>query len=128
MMNKRSSSNSSSENQLKWLDHLLIFFFLNSFFFFLFFFFLFLLGVHYLTFVHISRQKKKEGIPIRVYSEENLFKTIIVGSSTTVLDAIKSAASKFKGGKPENFTMRMVAGGKGESNVTRDSLSSTTLI
>jgi len=55
----------------------------------------------------------QEGIPIRVYSEENLFKTIIVGPPTTVLDAIKSASSKFKGGKPDLFTMRMVAGGKG---------------
>ena len=48
-----------------------------------------------------------------MYSEENLFKTIIVSPSTTVGDAIRSASSKFKSGKPELFTMRMVAGGKG---------------
>lgn len=49
-----------------------------------------------------------------MYSEEELFKTIIVTPSITVSDAIRSASGKFKNGKPELFTMRMVAGGKGE--------------
>jgi len=53
-----------------------------------------------------------EGIPIRIYSEENLFKTIIVSPPSTVSEVIKSAVTKFRIGRPEAFTLRMVVAGK----------------
>jgi len=76
-------------------------------------FFYCLLSPFLFRFITLSIAFLQDGVPLRIFSEENLFKTILVTSKTTVSDAIKSAVSKFKFGKPEAFTMRMVAGGKG---------------